>query len=46
MTPHAKNKARKIALYASALAILGAVFALYARPDFLVTLANQVWSCF
>ena len=27
------------------LASLG-VFALYTRPDFLVTLANQVWSCF
>lgn len=32
--------------YAGAvLACLG-VFALYTRPDFLVTLANQVWACF
>ncbi len=23
-----------------------AVFALYTQPDFLVTLANQVWACF
>ena len=22
------------------------VFSLYTQPDFLVTLANQVWSCF
>ncbi|HOE41875.1 MAG TPA: hypothetical protein PLB25_09640 [Rhodoferax sp.] len=28
------------------LGALGAVFALYAQPDFLVMLANQVWSCF
>jgi hypothetical protein len=27
------------------LALL-AVFALYRRPDFLLTLADQVWSCF
>jgi len=27
------------------LASLG-VFALYTRPDFLLVLANQVWSCF
>jgi hypothetical protein len=27
------------------LALLG-VFALYRRPDFLMTLANQLWSCF
>jgi hypothetical protein len=29
----------------SALVLLG-VFALYTRPAFLVTLANQIWSCF
>lgn len=27
------------------LALLG-TFALYNRPDFLVNLANQLWSCF
>ena len=26
-------------------ALLG-VFALYARPEFLVTLADQLWACF
>ncbi len=33
-------------LYAGALVVLLAVFSLYMRPDFLVTLANQVWACF
>jgi hypothetical protein len=37
---------RKLVAYSAAvLACLG-VFALYTRPDFLVTLANQVWACF
>lgn len=26
--------------------LLAAVFALYARSDFLLTLANQLWACF
>lgn len=33
------------ALAASAAALVG-VFALYARPDFLVMLSNQLWACF
>lgn len=37
---------RQIFLYAAALGVLLAVFALYTRPDFLLSLANQVWSCF
>jgi hypothetical protein len=28
------------------LVALGGVFALYGRPDFMMTLANQVWGCF
>ncbi len=39
-------KSRKVALYAVALCVLLAVFALYSRPEFFVTVANQVWSCF
>jgi hypothetical protein len=35
-----------IAAYGAALLACGAVFALYMQPDFLVTLANQVWACF
>jgi hypothetical protein len=38
--------ARRLAWYLVALASTLAVFALYTRPDFLVTLANQVWACF
>ena len=30
---------------AASLALL-AVFAAYTQPEFLVTLANQVWACF
>lgn len=36
----------KVLLYALALCLLLAVLSLYTRPDFLLTLANQVWSCF
>ncbi|MGR4867479.1 hypothetical protein ACIPRI_01280 [Variovorax sp. LARHSF232] len=31
---------------AAAAAVLAAVFVLYTRPTFLVTLVDQVWSCF
>lgn len=32
--------------YLAALAALALVFALYLQPDFMVTLAQQVWACF
>lgn len=32
--------------YGVALLILLAVFWAYLQPDFMVTLANQVWACF
>jgi hypothetical protein len=35
-----------LGLYAGALGLLLGVFSMYTRPDFLVTLANQVWACF
>ena len=38
--------ATRIALWAGAVAALLGVFALYTRPEFLFTLASQVWSCF
>lgn len=41
-----KIPGRKILLYSAAVCVLLAVFALYSRPDFLVTLANLVWVCF
>ena len=36
----------KAAIWTGVTAALLSVFALYTRPDFLVTLANQVWACF
>ncbi|HSX94951.1 MAG TPA: hypothetical protein VLG41_18660 [Hydrogenophaga sp.] len=38
--------ARRATLWAAATAALLATFALYQRPDFLVNLADRVWSCF
>lgn len=40
------NRGRKILFYGAAVFLLLVVFSLYTRPDFLVTLANQVWGCF
>ena len=40
------KRGRVIFFYALALCVLLGVFTLYLRPDFLVTLANQVWACF
>jgi len=37
---------QKISWWMAAVLACLAVFALYTRPDFLLTLANQVWSCF
>ncbi len=37
---------RKLALYALAVAAVLGVFALYTRPAFLLTLADQIWACF
>ncbi len=34
------------ALIAAALLLVAGVFALYARPDFLLMLSNQIWGCF
>ena len=39
-------RARKLLAYAGAVAALLAVFALYTRPEIMVTLADQIWSCF
>jgi hypothetical protein len=37
---------RRLAFWTVAMLALLGVFALYTRPEFLVTLANQVWACF
>jgi hypothetical protein len=36
----------KALVFGAVLCALLAVFSLYTRPDFMLTLANQVWSCF
>ena len=33
-------------LWSVVLAVLLAVFALYTQPDFMLTLADQIWACF
>ena len=38
--------ALKMAGWSVAIGASLGVFALYTRPDFLLVLANQVWSCF
>lgn len=42
MKPHTK---RLLAWVGASIALL-LVFALYTRPDFIVTLSQQVWACF
>ena len=47
MTPRTRNHyLAQAAWLAAVLAALGGVFALYVHPDFLVTLVDQIWSCF
>lgn len=38
--------AGKVLGYLAVTAVLALVFAMYARPDFVMTMANQVWECF
>ncbi|MDP1998418.1 MAG: hypothetical protein Q8K22_02350 [Rhodoferax sp.] len=38
--------ATKALVFGAVLCVLLAVFSLYTRPDFMLTLANEVWSCF
>jgi hypothetical protein len=40
-----KTPLKYTAYTATVLACVG-VFMLYTRPEFMVTLANQVWACF
>ncbi len=35
-----------VAAWVAPLLLLGAVFMLYAQPDFMVQMANQLWACF
>ena len=38
--------ALKVLVWTAAILALLGTFALYNRPDFLVNLADQLWSCF
>jgi hypothetical protein len=40
------TRARRIAAYGIALAVLAGVFALYTRPDMMVSVSEMIWSCF
>jgi hypothetical protein len=40
------QKIAKVLAIALAMTLLGLAFGLYARPDFFVQLANQMWACF
>ncbi|MET3391135.1 hypothetical protein ABIC33_001774 [Variovorax sp. 1140] len=46
MTPRMRHHIFQAGWLAAALAVLGGVFTLYVHPDFLVTLVDQIWSCF
>jgi hypothetical protein len=41
-----KSGPLRIAAWACAAAVLLAVFAMYLQPEMVITLANQLWSCF
>jgi hypothetical protein len=42
----AMRRASRWLIHLAAAIVLIAVFLMYLRPDFIVTLSNQVWSCF
>ena len=46
MTPQMRQHVVHAGWLAAAAAALGAVFAMYVRPEFLVTLVDQIWACF
>jgi len=39
-------RVRKVAAYAVAGVVLAAVFALYTRPEMMVSLGDMIWACF
>jgi hypothetical protein len=42
MSPRAKG----LVAWATAIAVLAGVFALYTRPDMMVSLGDMIWACF
>jgi len=41
-----RHRWRQAAAVVAGLAVLAGVFMLYTRPTFIVTMIDQVWSCF
>lgn len=39
-------RAKKLLAYAAAVVVLLAVFALYTRPQMMVSLGDMIWACF
>ena len=46
MNPLLRTCIRQALIGLVCLAVLMAVMAMYLQPEFLLTLANQVWGCF
>lgn len=46
MTPTIRHRALSAAALLAAVVVLGGVFALYTRADFMVRMIDQVWACF
>ncbi|WP_283770136.1 hypothetical protein [Variovorax sp. PCZ-1] len=40
------SKSQKLFTYSAAVLACVGVFLLYIRPEFMVTLAGQIWACF
>jgi hypothetical protein len=40
------QRTRRILAYGIALAVLAGVFALYTRPEMMVSVSELIWSCF
>ena len=40
------HNGRRLLVWAAIVLVLLAVFSLYLKPDFLMTLGNQIWACF
>ena len=41
-----KSHAKRLMGWTIGVIVLLLVFALYTRPDFMVTLSEQIWACF
>jgi len=41
-----KSQVKRLMGWTISVIVLLLVFALYTRPDFMVTVAEQVWACF